>query len=71
MTDEKAIDLLDNLVGMVSDNQESDYDTALKVGIHAIKMQSKMLERIKYLQTSAKTFKERKELEALIRLWNN
>ena len=28
-----AIDLLDNLVGMVDDNQGSDYDTALKMGI--------------------------------------
>lgn len=36
MTKEKAIDLLDNLIGMVEDNQESDYDTALKMGIQAL-----------------------------------
>ena len=36
MTNEKAIDLLDNLIGMVEDNQESDYDTALKMAIQAL-----------------------------------
>ena len=36
MNREKAIDLLDNLIGMVEDNQESDYDTALKMGIQAL-----------------------------------
>lgn len=38
MTRDKAIDLLDNLVGMVEDNNESDYDTALKMGIDALKL---------------------------------
>ena len=32
-----AIDLLDNLLGMVEDNHGSDYDTAIKMGIDAIK----------------------------------
>lgn len=36
MTREEAIELLDNLVGMVSDNQDSDYDTALKMAIKAL-----------------------------------
>ena len=36
MTREKAIDLLDNLVGMIDDNHGSDYDTALKMGIQAL-----------------------------------
>lgn len=36
MTNEEAKNLLDNLIGMVSDNQESDYDTALKMGIKAL-----------------------------------
>lgn len=36
MSREEAIDLLDNLIGMVEDNQESDYDTALKMGIQAL-----------------------------------
>lgn len=36
MTNEQAKDLLDNLIGMVEDNQEHDYDTALKMGIKAL-----------------------------------
>ena len=36
MTEVEAKELLDNLIGMVSDNQESDYDTALKMGIKAL-----------------------------------
>ena len=46
MTREEAKELLDNLIGMVSDNQESDYDTALKMAIEALKQES-MLEKIK------------------------
>lgn len=34
---EKAIDLLDNLRGMIEDNQGNDYDFALKKGIEALK----------------------------------
>jgi flagellar biosynthesis/type III secretory pathway protein FliH len=33
---EKAIDLLDNLLGMIEDNQGNDYDFALKRGIEAL-----------------------------------
>ena len=36
MTREEAIDLLDNLIGMVNDNHDSDYDTALKMAIKAL-----------------------------------
>ena len=36
---EKAIDLLDNLVGMIEDNQDNDYDFALKKGIEALKQE--------------------------------
>ena len=32
-----AINLLDSLLGMVDDSQENDYDTALKMGIEALK----------------------------------
>lgn len=39
MTNEEAKDLLDNLIGMVDDNQESDYDTALKMAIKALEQQ--------------------------------
>lgn len=36
MTGEKAKDLLDNLVGMIEDNHNNDYDVAIKMGIKAI-----------------------------------
>ena len=39
MDKQTAIDLLDNLLGMVEDNHESDYDAALHMGIDALKMQ--------------------------------
>jgi len=42
---EKAIDLLDNLVGMVEDNQDNNYDFALKKGIEALK-QEDVLDKI-------------------------
>lgn len=37
MDKEQAIDLLDNLIGMVEDNQENDYDTALRMAIDALR----------------------------------
>jgi hypothetical protein len=37
MDKQTAASLLDNLVGMVEDTQENDYDTALKMGIEALK----------------------------------
>lgn len=45
MTREEAIDLLDNLVGMVEDNQENDYDTALKMAIEALKADGDTISR--------------------------
>ena len=36
MSREEAIDLLDNLIGMIEDNHESDYDTAFKMAIQAL-----------------------------------
>ena len=36
MTIEQAIDLLDNLIGMIDDNHGNDYDTALKMAIKAL-----------------------------------
>ena len=36
MTNQEAIELLDNLVGMIEDNQNSDYDKAFKMGIEAL-----------------------------------
>jgi len=37
MTRNQAMDLLDNLIGMVEDNQNNDYDTALHMAIEALK----------------------------------
>lgn len=37
MDKQTAINLLDNLIGMVEDTQENDYDAALKMGIKALK----------------------------------
>ena len=37
MTKEEAIELLDNLIGMVEDNQGNDYDAALKMAIAALR----------------------------------
>lgn len=39
MTREEAIELLDNLTGMVEDNQNSDYDTALKMAIKVLEQE--------------------------------
>ena len=39
MTIDEAIDLLDNLTGMVEDNQDSDYDTAFRMAIKALQSQ--------------------------------
>ena len=41
MTTEKAIDLLDNLLGMVSDSRGGDYDEAIKMGKKALNQQAK------------------------------
>ena len=44
MTSAAAIDLLDNLIGMVDDNQDSDYDTAFHMAIDALKTQAERTE---------------------------
>ena len=41
MTREEAIDLLDNLIGMIEDNHNSDYDTAFKMAIKALEQEPK------------------------------
>ena len=46
MTREEAIDLLDNLIGMIEDNHNSDYDTALKMAIKALE-QGDVLQEIR------------------------
>ena len=39
MDNAKAIDLLDNLIGMIDDNQNNDYDAAFRMAIDALKTQ--------------------------------
>ena len=39
MTNQEAVELLDNLIGMVEDNQHNDYDEAFKMGIKALENQ--------------------------------
>ena len=39
MTKQEAIDLLDNLIGMIEDNHGSDYDSAIRMAIDALKPQ--------------------------------
>lgn len=54
MTNEEAIELLDNLIGMVEDNQNNDYDEALKLAIKALKLKSAedtKAERKKFLKS--------------------
>ena len=38
---DKVIDLLDNLIGLIEDNQNNDYDEALKIAIQCIKEKKK------------------------------
>lgn len=47
MEREKAIELLDNLIGMVEDNHEADYDTALKMAIDALNELPKRRKEVK------------------------
>ena len=39
MTREEAIGLLDNLIGMLEDNHNSNYDTALQMAIKALEQE--------------------------------
>lgn len=45
MDRQTAENLLDNLLGMVDDSQENDYDTALKMGIEALKACAQSVQR--------------------------
>ena len=43
MTKEDAKDLLDNLIGMIEDNHNSDYDTAFQMAIKALEQEPKWI----------------------------
>lgn len=74
MTREEAADLLDNLIGMVEDNQESDYDDALKMAIEALRPDGDTISRqaaidalwkalFEYEDKTEKQFQESEELD--------
>ena len=58
MTREKAIDLLDNLLGMIEDSQDNDYDTAFKMGINALKSVEKYEKAIKDIKARIQIIRE-------------
>lgn len=43
MTKKEAIDLLNNLIGMIEDNHGSDYDSAIRMAINALKNQPEII----------------------------
>lgn len=45
MTKDKAIELLDNLIGMVEDNHGSDYDAAIHMAIDALNEKDLLTDR--------------------------
>ena len=45
MTKDKAIELLDNLIGMVEDNHGSDYDAAIHMAIDALNEKELLTDR--------------------------
>jgi hypothetical protein len=60
---EKAIDLLDNLRGMIEDNQGNDYDFALKKGIEALEQEpcEDAISRraaVEFLENHAETYED-------------
>ena len=43
ITKQEAIDLLDNLIGMIEDNHGSDYDSAIRMAIDVLKNQPEII----------------------------
>lgn len=50
MDRQTAVNLLDNLISMVEDTQENDYDTAIKMGIEALKACAQSVRRGKWVR---------------------
>ena len=63
MTNEEAINLLDNLVGMVEDNHDAEYDTALCMAIKALEELPKRRKEAR--RWKAKAAQIRKEITKL------
>ena len=56
MTREEAIDLLDNLIGMIEDNHNSDYDTAFNMAIKALEQGDVLREIRQEIANLVKTY---------------
>jgi ATP-dependent protease HslVU (ClpYQ) peptidase subunit len=70
MSNDQAIDLLDNLIGMIEDNHESDYDTAFKMAIKALKQEPcedaiSRYDAIRAIEEKAKRIKNEDTLNGL------
>lgn len=57
---EEAKDLLDNLIGMVEDNQNNDYDEALKLAIRSINAWEEVLNQLQEWKNNAENKHEQK-----------
>lgn len=60
MNSEEAKDLLDNLIGMVEDNQNNDYDEALKLAIRSLNAWSEVLNQLHEWKNKAENEHEQK-----------
>ena len=58
MSRKEAIELLDNLIGMVDDNHGSDYDTALHMAINSLKTDKAYQLEYKHIPTITITVEE-------------
>lgn len=58
MTTEKAIDLLDNLLGMVEDSQGSGYNEAIKMAMKALNQERKQGEWLEVSVSEIETIEE-------------
>lgn len=58
MSRKEAIELLDNLIGMVDDNHGSDYDTALHMAINSLKVDEAYQLKYEHIPTITITVEE-------------
>lgn len=56
MTTQEAIELLDNLIGMIEDSQNNDYDKAFRMAIEALKKQDAMQRVVERLEEAREGF---------------
>lgn len=56
MNTEEAINLLDNLKGMIEDNQGNEYDRAFEIAIEALEKHEKLTKELKAMRRVANSF---------------